>query len=114
MELKMKRVGNVLVIYLSGRLDIHLSVNVEEEINRIIDEEQNSHLLLNLSNVEYMSSSGIRILVSTMRKLQANMRKMKICNMNNDVKKIFDIVELIDIFEIFDTETEALESFIYS
>jgi anti-sigma B factor antagonist len=111
MDLKTKKDGNVIVVYLFGRLDVHLSADIEREINRIIKEEPAAHLLLNLQEVEYMSSSGLRIFVSTMRILKENNRKLKLCNINSAVKKIFEVVELMDMFDIHESEAEALESF---
>jgi anti-anti-sigma factor len=111
MDLNKKKINNVIVIYLSGRLDVHLSAEIEKEINSTIQNEPDSHLLLNLKDVEYMSSSGLRIFVSTMRILKESNRKLKLSNMNNAVKKIFEVVELMDMFDIFDSEEEALKSF---
>ncbi|HOO72421.1 MAG TPA: STAS domain-containing protein [Spirochaetota bacterium] len=111
MELNKKKVDNVVVVYLSGRLDVHLSAEIEKQINSIIQNDPKSHLLLNLKDVEYMSSSGLRIFVSTMRILKESNRKLKLCNMNNAVKKIFEVVELMDMFDIFDSEDDALKSF---
>lgn len=111
MELKTKKVNNVIVIYLSGKLDVHASADIEKEINKIIKQDPSSHLLLNLAQVEYMSSSGLRIFVSTMRILKESKRKLKLCAMNNAVKKIFEVVELMDMFSIYDTEEDALKDF---
>ncbi len=111
MKLNTKKIDNVWVIELSGRLDVHLSVDIEKEINKIIENNPGDHLLLNLKKVEYMSSSGLRIFVSTMRILKESKRKLKLCEMNNAVKKIFEVVELMDMFDIYDTEEDALEAF---
>lgn len=111
MNLQTKKVGNVIVVYLQGRLDVHLSADIEKEINKLIKDEPSAHLLLNLAGVEYMSSSGLRIFVSTMRILKESNRKLKLCNMNSAVKKIFEVVELMDMFEIYETEDEAIASF---
>ena len=111
MDLKTRKEGNVIVVYLAGRLDVHLSAEIEKEINSIIQKETDCHLLLNLKDVEYMSSSGLRIFVSTMRILKESKRKLKLVEMNNAVKKIFEVVELMDMFDIYDTEAEGLKSF---
>ncbi len=111
MELKTKKTNNVVVVYLAGRLDVHLSADVEKEINKVINEEPSCHLLLNLQDVEYMSSSGLRIFVSTMRILKESKRRLALCNMNAAVKKIFEVVELMDMFDIYDSEADALKSF---
>lgn len=111
MDLKTKRVDNVIVVCLSGRLDVHLSAEIEKEINKIIQNEPSAHLLMNLNDVEYMSSSGLRIFVSTMRILKEQKRMLKLCNMNNAVKKIFEVVELMDMFDIYENEDDAIKSF---
>lgn len=111
MALEHKKQGDVIVVYLRGRLDVHLSADVENELNSLMVRENDSHILLNLREVEYMSSSGLRIFVSTMRILKDKDRHLKLCSMNNAVKKIFEVVELMDMFEIYDDEGAALESF---
>ena len=108
MEFNTKKIDNNIVIYLAGRLDVHLSADIEKEINELIKSESKSNFVLNLNDVEYMSSSGLRIFVSTMRILKESKRKLALCNMNNAVKKIFEVVELTDMFDIFDSEEEAL------
>lgn len=111
MELKTRNEDNVIIIFLKGRLDIHHSSDIENGINDLMKSNPDSHMLLNLKDVEYMSSSGLRIFVSTMRTLKESNKLLKLCNMNNSVKKIFEVVELIDMFDIYNTEEEALVSF---
>lgn len=113
MNLNTKKEGNVNVVALEGRLDIHHSSDIENGINDLIKNNPDSHMLLNLKDVEYMSSSGLRIFVSTMRILKESKKHLKLCNMNSAVKKIFEVVELMDMFDIYNTEEEALESFKY-
>lgn len=112
MNLNYKKVNDTVVsIYLAGRLDVHLSADIEKEINSLIKSEADCNMLLNLTDVEYMSSSGLRVFVSTMRALKESKRKLKLCNMNNAVKKIFEVVELMDMFDIYENEEEALKAF---
>ena len=111
MSLKTKKIGNVIVIYLGGRLDVHFSADIEKGINQIIKDEPDCHLLLNLDEVEYMSSSGLRIFVSTMRILKKKKKKLKLCNINTAVKKIFEVVELMEMFDIYESEESAIEAF---
>jgi len=108
MDFNTKKTDNNVIIYLAGRLDVHLSADTEKAINELIRSEAGKNFVLNLNDVEYMSSSGLRIFVSTMRVLKESNRKLALCNMNNAVKKIFEVVELTDMFDIFDTEDEAL------
>lgn len=106
--LRVKENKDNLIIYLKGRLDVHLSAEVEKEINDIIQENPNMSIIINLNEIEYMSSSGLRVLVAVMRLLKANERSLRLCHLNSAVKKIFEVVELMDMFEIYETEAEAL------
>lgn len=110
MKLNTKKVKNVIVVSLSGRLDVQLSADIEKEIHKLIESEPGYHFLLNLKEINYLSSSGIRIFVSTMRILKEKKYKLLLCEMDINAKKIFEIVELMDMFDIYDTEEEALNS----
>ena len=111
MNLETKTVDNILVIYLTGRLDVNLSKDIEIEINNIIHIETEKHLLFNFKDVEYMSSSGIRVIISTIRILEKTKRYLKLCNINNAVKIIFKVIQLMDMFDIYESEEEAIASF---
>ncbi len=111
MALDSKKKGNVVIVYLKGRLDVHLSADVESDLNVLIEKEKGSNFLLNLTDVEYMSSSGLRIFVATMRILKEHGRQLKLCSLNSAVKKIFEVVELMDMFDVEETEEAALKSF---
>jgi len=110
MGLETKESGNNLVAYLRGRIDVHLASEVESGLQKLIRENPNFNVVLNLKDVEYMSSSGLRVFVSLMRMLRENQRSFKLTNLSVAVKKVFEVVELMDMFEIYDTEEEALEA----
>jgi anti-anti-sigma factor len=108
MDFNFKKTGNMIIIYLKGRVDVHQCAEIEQEIGKLISFESTSHLLFNMTDVEYISSSGLRIIVSTMKILKDDNRKMAICNLNNAVKKIFEVVQITDMFNIFDSEEDAV------
>ena len=101
---------HVTIVDLKGRLDVHYSTEIEEGLNQLINGGR-IFILLNLKAVEYLSSSGLRIFIATMRKLKEKNGKLKLCNMSDAVKKIFRVVELIDMFEIYEDEQQAAQSF---
>lgn len=107
--LNTKKVGDKLVVYLEGRLDVSVANDVEEELNRIIEQENQKHLVLNMEKVEYMSSSGFRACISTLRKLNAKEGTLKLCAIRPSVKRIFDVIELTSLFDIYETEPDALK-----
>ncbi|MDH5655036.1 MAG: STAS domain-containing protein [Spirochaetia bacterium] len=108
--LNTKKSGNSTVVYLEGRLDVSVSNEIEEELAKMIDSEDCKHLVLNMEKVEYMSSSGFRACIATLRKLNAKEGTMKLSNIRPSVKRIFDVIELTSLFDIYETEAEALNS----
>ncbi len=108
--LKKKKVNHILIVYPEGRLDITKSTEMEEEITKTIDEEGIRNVILNLENVEYMSSSGFRACIALLRKLKSLNGNFKISNVRPTVKRIFDVIELTTLFEIYDTEELAVKS----
>jgi anti-sigma B factor antagonist len=77
-------------------------------LNDVIRKHTGKNLILNLDDVEYMSSSGLRVFVSLMRTLKESNRSLRLCNLSVAVKKVFEVVELMDMFDIYDSEEEAL------
>ncbi len=111
MNLNTKTVDNVIVVDFAGKIDFQLSIDFEIELNEIIQKVPEKHFLFNLEEVEYMDSSGIRLFIATSRILEKTNRNLKLCNLNSSIKMIFRVIKLIDMFEIFESEVEALASF---
>jgi len=109
MKFKFKKSENTIAVYLNGRLDVHLSKQIEKDINILMINEMQDDLIVNLQDVEYLSSSGIATLLSIMYKLKSKGKKFVLCNLHDSVKKVLDIVEMSTSFQIFKTENEAFE-----
>ncbi|MCE9500044.1 MAG: STAS domain-containing protein [Leptospira sp.] len=109
--LKNKIVDGKVVVYLVGRLDVSVANEVEEGLADLIDNSGHRKILLNMEAVDYMSSSGFRACISTLRKLNSKDGVLKICNIKPSVKRIFDVIELTSLFDIYENEEAALAAF---
>ncbi|MCB1174860.1 MAG: STAS domain-containing protein [Leptospiraceae bacterium] len=107
--LNTRKVAQTLIVYLEGRLDVSVANEVEEALAKLID-EGNTQLVLNLDQVEYMSSSGFRACIATLRKVNAKEGSLKLCAIRPSVKRIFDVIELTSLFDIYESEAEALKA----
>ena len=96
------------IAYPRGRLDVAVSAELEDQLMKAVEENGIDRLVLNMQNVEYMSSSGFRVAIALLRKLSDKGGALKICCLKPAVKRIFDVIELTSLFEIFETEDEAL------
>lgn len=110
MDLTVTEHGDIKIIHLEGKLDVNLSIEIEAEFEKMID-AGTKKMVLDLRKVEYLSSSGLRIFISAMRKLKEKKGKLVLCNITPMVKKIFKIVELEDLFEIYDSIDKAVAAF---
>ena len=110
MSLNIEDKGNVKIVKLSGKLDVNLSMSIESELEQLVDSGSNN-IILELSGVEYLSSSGIRVLISIMRKIKDNNGRLVLSYITDIIKKILKTVELEDLFEVYENVDEALASF---
>lgn len=108
MDLKVTEQDDIKIVHLEGKLDVNLSIEIEAEFEKMID-AGTTKMVLDLKKVEYLSSSGLRIFISAMRKLKERNGKLVLCNITPMVKKIFKIVELEDLFEIYETTSQAVD-----
>ncbi len=110
MEEQIQNKGQVLIINMPERLDVSNSTKMEKIINNNIDNGK-KYMLLDMSGVEYISSSGLRIFISTLRRIRDLNGKLKISGMKDRVKKVFIMVELYDLLDDYPTLEHALKSF---
>ncbi len=110
MEITMREEGKMVVLNLSGRLDLASGSNLKEEIKKLSD-KGTTNVHLNLSDVEFINSSGLGSLVSIMKEIRLLKGRLTLSNLAGYVQEIFDITQLSHIFEIFETEEEAVASY---
>ena len=109
MEYHFENIGDVLKVSLAG----HLAADCSEEFKNMMFERMKEHkrILLNLQKVVNVDSSGLGALVSVQQHLHNQAGAIKLCCLQPRPNIIFDITRVSRIFDIFDTETAALESF---
>ncbi len=99
------------VLSLNGKIDVGVSGDIEEVFLESLNKDKNLYFVINMENVEYISSSGFRVIIAMLRHLKENDGDLKLCCLSSSVKKIFHVIELASLFEVYETENEALESF---
>jgi len=110
MTTAIKKEGDISILSLTGSLDTNTSKEAEDQINKLL-EEGSIKLLIDLTDLDYISSSGLRILLSTSKKLKPLKGEMRICGLNETVNEVFEISGFTMIFKIFKTIEEAKTSF---
>lgn len=105
----MKESGTVNVLVLRGRLDLASGSALKEQVKDQF-EKGKTQIHLNLGEVEFINSSGLGALVSIMKETRLRKGRLTLSNLASYVQEIFEITQLSHIFEIFQTEEEALQS----
>ena len=99
--------GDVLVVKLyESRLDSYVATEFRDEMDRFA-KQGNSQIVLDLSVVEFVDSSGLGAIVTTQKRLGTD-RDLVICGANDPVTRLFKLARLDKIFQIVGDEDEAL------
>ena len=110
MNISTTTIESVAVVRLEGNLDTNTSTDAPESLNQLIDGGA-SKLLVNFTDVHFVSSAGLRILLATAKKLSGSGGNLRISNLNETVAEVFEISGFSTILDVFGSEEEALQSF---
>jgi anti-sigma B factor antagonist len=106
-EITITNPGGKTVLSINGRIDTATATELEHAINKEIG-LGNRQILLDFSRVSYISSSGLRVLLATAKKLKNPGDKFGICSLSPEVLKILRLAGFTSIFSIYPSEGEAL------
>lgn len=95
----------------SAILDTQLIQNISQELNHLVDALHKRKLLLDFTEVKFLSSSALGALVTLKKKTDAVKGDLVICAMNKELRKIFKITSLDKLFKFKNDEESALEVF---
>ena len=110
MELTRRDEDMVVVLSLSGRLDLANGNKLKDEIKAVLDSGKTA-IHLCMKDLEFVNSSGLGAMVSIMKEIRLRRGRLTLSDMADYVREVFDITQLSHIFEIFPTEEEALHSY---
>jgi len=95
------------VLPLEGEIDLHVSPNVAKALASMI-EKKPRRLIVDLTRATYLDSSALAVLIEAMQNIDAYGGKLVLAGMNNDVRTIFEIARLDQVFSIFPDVDGAL------
>lgn len=110
MQVSERIAEGVNVIGLIGRLDASASNEVEQKLDLLLAAEQ-VHIVVDLVQLEYISSSGLRILIGALKKARKQQGDIILASLQPFVKEVFEMSGFTQLFKIFDKEEEAINSF---
>lgn len=101
--------GNTVIVLIpTGRLDITTAWQFRLKLQECIS-KLSRHVVVNLGQVNFIDSSGLTSLVAGMRDADKVKGSFRICDVHPEAKLVFEVTMMDTVFEIFETEDEALE-----
>ncbi len=111
MEITEKAYKRSTVLKVTGRIDSETSPELEKAIAKLNKKGQYS-IVVDLSSVDFVSSAGLRVLVSARKKSRRyNRGDVRLCGLSPRLKAAFDLVGFDMLFQIFDKLEDAVGSF---
>ncbi|HMB14931.1 MAG TPA: STAS domain-containing protein [Pelovirga sp.] len=109
MQIKINEKEETVIITVEEeRMDAHNSGNLKERMLQLFDEGK-CQLVIDLTAVRFIDSSGLGALVSGFKNASARDGSLKLCCLQPQVRSMFELTRLHRVFEIFTTLEEALE-----
>lgn len=97
MNISTDKQGNTLTISLEGRLDTTTSPELEACVEENLSDV--TKLTFDLKDLEYISSAGLRVLLSAQKKMN-KVGQMEVINVNDTIMEVFDVTGFVDILDI--------------
>jgi anti-sigma B factor antagonist len=110
-KLNTRQVGDVSVVDVSGRITLGEGSSALRDTLRDLMAQNNKKILLNLSEVSYIDSSGIGELVSGFTTVTNSGGNLKLLGLTKRVKDLLQITKLYTVFDVHEDEAHAIRSF---
>ena len=110
MEPMIEKQNDVTIIRPEGEIDTHNCDSLKEVIQKELRSGA-KRLLIDMSNVSYLDSAALGVLVSGFKSARASRAQFKLANMQPPVAKIFQLTRLSKFFDIHQNSDEAIASF---
>jgi len=110
--IKTEKINNIMVVTFDNvtRLNALVAEPIKEELKSLFN-KANTRIILNLEGVQFIDSSGFGVFLSVMKVSNNNYGHFKICNVSHEVMELFKLLQLHNVFEIYNNVDDCLKSF---
>ena len=110
MEITHRHLPRVEILSLSGRLQAGDDTKLQDRIEQLFSEGRHN-VLLDLSQLQFISSPGLRVLIDARKRAQRNRGDVHLVNVPPNIKSVFDVSGTTSLLQIHDDLVEAVDSF---
>ena len=110
MEIDLKKVGNAIIINISGSLDIYTSLDFKNFLEANVKADiENQQVIINLEKLNYIDSSGIGMLIKQLNYVRELKGEFSIANLKPAIEKVFKVAGLTSYFQTIGEEEYRLK-----
>jgi anti-anti-sigma factor len=99
MKTSIEELDEKIIVTMTGSLDTAAAIETEQTLKHITAEATAKDIEFECKDLEYIASSGLRILLDVLKKTKAKGKKVTLRNVNEDIKNVFKITGFINLFE---------------
>lgn len=108
MQLIINDIAGIKTIAISGRLDTTTYSELETELGNLFN-AGTYRMILDCTNMDYVSSSGLRVFLTILKKIKSVGGKLALCGLQPAIHNVFEISGFLSIFMITPSQKEAME-----
>jgi anti-sigma B factor antagonist len=110
MNIETRMLKHVSVVKVTGRVDSATAPDFEKALQALLDAD-NSQIAVDLKETDYLSSAGVRVLVSALKAAKKAGGDVKLAQLSQRVAEVLDLAGLTPVFEVYTDLVEAVGSF---
>ncbi len=110
MNFEVSRQNDITIIEVTGQLIVGNRQELKEDVLKLLESGARK-FLIDFRDTAYIDSSGLGVLVSLSKKIREKGGEMRLSNLNEDLRTLFELTKLDTLFDIADSRDEALKDF---
>jgi anti-sigma B factor antagonist len=110
LTISVRQNGPTVVVEPVGYINAHTAKDFESVLQRLIDQNQH-RIVINCGKLSYIASAGLGAIMGFIDTIRENNGDIRMCNMNETVYNIFDVLGFTHLYSIFESEEKAVRSF---
>ena len=110
MKISARQVEQATILDVSGNIDMSNSPEVRKTLLQVIRDKSAARVVLNLSGVAYIDSSGVASLVEGLKASRDQGRRFVLFGLSESAREVLKISRLLKLFEVYEDEQQAIAS----
>ncbi len=99
MEITDRKTDKAIIVEINGRIDAVTTSDAEQYLNSLVD-NNDSNIVIDCKNLDYINSSGLRILIMNLKKQTSRNKKLLLCNLQKNIKDVFKFSGFTNLFDV--------------